>query len=41
MRASELEAGCRTWGWEAENDAAILLSGLGLAEELHTKDVRT
>ena len=38
MRARELEAEfAELGGWEAENDAAILLSGLGLAEELHTK----
>ena len=24
-------------GWEAESEAAILLKGLGIAEDLHTK----
>ncbi|HWI66050.1 MAG TPA: ATP-binding cassette domain-containing protein [Symbiobacteriaceae bacterium] len=38
MRAADLEAEFGELnGWEAEADAAILLSGLGVAEELHTK----
>lgn len=38
IRASELEGEfAELNGWEAESEAARLLSGLGLAEELHTK----
>ncbi|MGE5674441.1 MAG: ABC-F family ATP-binding cassette domain-containing protein, partial [Mycobacterium leprae] len=38
MRAAELEAEFgELGGWEAEADAAILLNGLGVSEELHGK----
>ncbi|WP_202078046.1 ABC-F family ATP-binding cassette domain-containing protein [Caldalkalibacillus salinus] len=38
IRAGELEAEFAEMnGWEAESDAAILLKGLGIPEELHTK----
>ncbi|WP_243292188.1 ATP-binding cassette domain-containing protein [Bacillus sp. FJAT-47783] len=38
MRAAELEAEfAELNGWEAESEAAILLKGLGIREELHTK----
>jgi ATPase subunit of ABC transporter with duplicated ATPase domains len=38
MRAAELEGEFAEMnGWEAESDAAILLKGLGIEEELHTK----
>jgi ATPase subunit of ABC transporter with duplicated ATPase domains len=38
MRASELEAEFAEMdGWNAESDAAGLLSGLGITEDLHTK----
>jgi ATPase subunit of ABC transporter with duplicated ATPase domains len=38
MHASELEEKFNELGgWNAESDAAILLSGLGISEELHTK----
>ncbi len=38
MRAAELEGEFAEMnGWEAESDAAILLKGLGIGEELHTK----
>ncbi|KUO63574.1 ABC transporter ATP-binding protein [bacterium BRH_c32] len=38
MRASELEAEFADLsGWEAESEAAELLSGLGIADELHNK----
>jgi ATPase subunit of ABC transporter with duplicated ATPase domains len=38
MRAAELEAEfAELNGWEAEADAAILLQGLGIGQELHTK----
>src|SRR5699024_7412207 len=38
MRAAELEGEfAELNGWEAESDAAILLKGLGLAEDLHDK----
>lgn len=38
MRAAELEGEfAELNGWEAESEAAILLKGLGIAEELHTK----
>ncbi len=38
IKASELEAEFADMnGWEAEPEAAILLSGLGIQEELHTK----
>lgn len=41
MRAAELEAEfAELNGWEAESEAAILLSGLGIAEELHTKKMK-
>lgn len=37
MRAAELEADfAEMGGWEAESEAARLLSGLGIAEEYHT-----
>ncbi|MDF2629695.1 MAG: transporter ATP-binding protein [Symbiobacteriaceae bacterium] len=37
MRAAELEGEfAELNGWEAESDAAILLNGLGIGEELHT-----
>ncbi|RCW77548.1 ABC-F family ATP-binding cassette domain-containing protein [Saliterribacillus persicus] len=38
MRAAELEGEFAEMnGWEAESDAAILLKGLGIHEDLHTK----
>nr|WP_295972053.1 ATP-binding cassette domain-containing protein [uncultured Bacillus sp.] len=38
MKAAELEAEfAELNGWEAESEAAILLKGLGIEEELHTK----
>ncbi|MDQ0156690.1 ABC-F family ATP-binding cassette domain-containing protein [Robertmurraya andreesenii] len=38
MKAAELEGEfAELNGWEAESEAAILLKGLGIAEELHTK----
>jgi ATPase subunit of ABC transporter with duplicated ATPase domains len=38
MRAAELEGEfAELNGWEAESEAAILLKGLGITEELHTK----
>lgn len=38
MRAAELEGEFAEMnGWEAESDAAILLKGLGIDEDLHTK----
>ncbi|OEH92700.1 ABC-F family ATP-binding cassette domain-containing protein [Bacillus solimangrovi] len=38
MRAAELEGEFAEMnGWEAESDAAILLKGLGISEDLHTK----
>ncbi|SFM18696.1 ATPase components of ABC transporters with duplicated ATPase domains [Gracilibacillus orientalis] len=38
MRAAELEGEFAEMdGWEAESDAAILLKGLGIEENLHTK----
>ncbi|VEF48212.1 ABC efflux transporter ATP-binding protein [Bacillus freudenreichii] len=38
MRAAELEGEfAELNGWEAESEAAILLKGLGINEELHTK----
>ncbi|WP_394232386.1 ABC-F family ATP-binding cassette domain-containing protein [Niallia oryzisoli] len=38
MRAAELEGEfAELNGWEAESDAAILLKGLGIEEDLHTK----
>ncbi len=38
MRAAELEGEfAELNGWEAESDAAILLKGLGIDEELHSK----
>ncbi|EDL66198.1 ABC-F family ATP-binding cassette domain-containing protein [Bacillus sp. SG-1] len=38
MRAAELEGEfAELNGWEAESEAAILLKGLGIGEELHTK----
>ncbi len=41
IRASELEmAVAEMNGWEAESDAAILLSGLGISEDLHQKKMR-
>lgn len=41
IRASELEAEFAEMnGWEAENDAAILLSGLGITEDKHDKEMK-
>ena len=41
IHASELEAEfAELNGWEAESDAAILLNGLGIETELHTKYLR-
>jgi len=41
LRASELEMKfAEIDGWNAESNAAILLSGLGIKEELHTKLLR-
>jgi ATPase subunit of ABC transporter with duplicated ATPase domains len=41
MRASELEGEfAEMGGWEAESEAAQLLSGLGIAEEFHTKKMK-
>ncbi|RWZ60349.1 ATP-binding cassette domain-containing protein [Halobacillus fulvus] len=41
MRAAELEGEFAEMnGWEAESDAARLLTGLGITEELHDKQVR-
>jgi ATPase subunit of ABC transporter with duplicated ATPase domains len=41
IRASELEmAVAEIDGWEAESSAAMLLSGLGISEELHQKKMR-
>lgn len=38
MRAAELEGEfAELNGWEAESEAAILLKGLGISEDLHTK----
>ncbi|WP_042144033.1 ABC-F family ATP-binding cassette domain-containing protein [Paucisalibacillus sp. EB02] len=38
IRAAELEGDFAEMnGWEAESDAAVLLKGLGIKEELHTK----
>lgn len=38
MRAAELEGDFADMnGWEAESDAAIVLNGLGIGEDLHTK----
>src|SRR5690606_2230939 len=38
IRAAELEGDFAEMnGWEAESDAAVLLKGLGIGEELHTK----
>ncbi|MCM3588093.1 ATP-binding cassette domain-containing protein [Mesobacillus maritimus] len=38
MRAAELEGEfAELNGWEAESEAAILLKGLGIGEEIHTK----
>ncbi|SDK18227.1 ABC-F family ATP-binding cassette domain-containing protein [Sediminibacillus albus] len=38
MRAAELEGEFGELnGWEAESDAAVLLKGLGISEDLHTK----
>lgn len=38
VKAAELEGEfAELNGWEAESDAAILLKGLGISEELHTK----
>nr|WP_267129003.1 ATP-binding cassette domain-containing protein [Radiobacillus deserti] len=38
MKAAELEGEfAELNGWEAESDAAVLLKGLGIPEELHTK----
>ncbi|RSK28263.1 ATP-binding cassette domain-containing protein [Bacillus sp. HMF5848] len=42
MRAAELEGEfAELNGWEAEADAAILLKGLGIGEELHAKKMET
>lgn len=41
IKAAELEAEfAELGGWEAESDAAILLSGLGISEELHQKQMK-
>ncbi len=41
IRASELEAEFATMnGWEAESDAATLLNGLGIDNDLHYKQMR-
>jgi len=41
IRAAELEAEFAEMnGWEAESEAAILLSGLGIAENLHAKKMK-
>jgi ATPase subunit of ABC transporter with duplicated ATPase domains len=41
IRASELEmAVAEMNGWEAESNAAMLLSGLGITEEMHQKKMR-
>jgi ATPase subunit of ABC transporter with duplicated ATPase domains len=41
MKASELEGEfAELNGWEAESEAAILLSGLGISEPLHTKKMK-
>ncbi|WP_044641025.1 ABC-F family ATP-binding cassette domain-containing protein [Risungbinella massiliensis] len=41
MRAAELEGEfAELGGWEAESEAAILLSGLGISEELHYKQMK-
>lgn len=41
IRASDLEAEfAELNGWEAESDAATLLNGLGIATELHNKQMR-
>ncbi|OYD06978.1 ABC-F family ATP-binding cassette domain-containing protein [Paludifilum halophilum] len=41
IRASELEAEfAELNGWEAESEAAVLLSGLGISEELHSKKMK-
>lgn len=41
LRAAELEGEFGEMnGWEAESSAAILLSGLGVAEELHNKTLK-
>ncbi|MBA4493633.1 ABC-F family ATP-binding cassette domain-containing protein [Paenactinomyces guangxiensis] len=41
MKAAELEAEfAELNGWEAESEAAILLSGLGIPEELHDKKMK-
>ncbi|MFC3039909.1 ABC-F family ATP-binding cassette domain-containing protein [Virgibacillus xinjiangensis] len=40
IRAAELEGEFAEMnGWEAESDAAVLLSGLGVSEDLHTKQM--
>lgn len=41
MKAAELEGEfAELNGWEAESEAAILLKGLGIGEELHTKKMQ-
>ena len=41
LRAAELEGDfAEMGGWEAESEAAQLLSGLGISEDLHTKDMK-
>lgn len=41
IRAAELEGEfAELNGWEAESEAAILLSGLGITEDLHTKKMK-
>jgi ATPase subunit of ABC transporter with duplicated ATPase domains len=41
MRASELEAEfAELNGWEAEPEAAVLLNGLGISEDLHDKKMK-
>ncbi|MFC2948987.1 ABC-F family ATP-binding cassette domain-containing protein [Virgibacillus sediminis] len=40
IRAAELEGEFAEMnGWEAESDAAVLLSGLGISEDLHSKQM--
>jgi ATPase subunit of ABC transporter with duplicated ATPase domains len=38
IRASELETECAELnGWEAESEAAVMLAGLGIGDDMHTK----
>lgn len=42
LRASELEGQfAELGGWEAESEAGVMLAGLGIAEELHGKQMKT